>query len=742
MPSDEASFIFAPESPRDGNASTESVQLQVLMVDDDRQFQHSLQLALRDFRFHGYGVDFKTARSATEAATILTANPGIAVMLLDVVMETDDAGIRLVRAVREALGNAEIRIVLVTGQPGVSSLLNSLETLDISDYWLKTDLTQERLHGILNGSLRTWDQIRSINRARRGLQVIVEASNSIGRARSIRDFAERTIRELAGLLDLDPEGVVCVQDHLDPSPGLTVIVGAAGRLNKLVNEPLERLEDADIRELLMQSLDQQVNLGLPDKQVLFFDKTDSTPAAAIYLATGRALDETENELLRVFSTNIHSGLINVSLTSQLDRIAFEDGMLAIPNGNALCRSIEAVLDMPSPRQRTLLLIELDQYSKSCVSLGIEQGDLLLQEASTRLQTNFPSPCVIARLHDDVFGVLGPSEQLTSAHIDRLESADEMESPLPAFISLFAARVNLDDYHGSAREALAIGDLLLKRARAQGLRDIVDYQPGLERETDHLFGMSRRLRHALHNGEIRIEFQPKVDLASRAVVGAEALCRWTEPDGHSVSPVEFIAAAEGNGLIIPLGRRVIDLACQALTALNSAGFPNIPIAVNVSALQLGYRDFKSTLISAVQHYRIDPSQLELEITESALIGDYQGNLEVIRDLCKLGFQIAIDDFGTGYSSLAYLHQLPATSLKIDRSFISQIGHVGQSEKQISIAEMVLQLGRALGIQVVAEGVETDAQVAWLCEHGCRLAQGFYFARSEPLEAFIERLRSQT
>ncbi|GAA4341367.1 EAL domain-containing protein [Pigmentiphaga soli] len=731
----EAAFTFLPEAA----ASQEGAggpELIVLTVDDDAEFQRSIRLALDGFRFQGAPVRLLAASSAAEAAQVLAAEPCIAVMILDVVMETDDAGLRMVKSVREVLGNAEIRIVLVTGQPGMSSMRASLDQLDISDYWLKTDLTQARLLGILTANLRTWEQIRALGRARRGLQVIAEASNNLIRARGLADFSQRMMAELCRLLHLEPEGIVCVQEAADGDPLDALIVGASGQLAANVSQRLSTLSDERIRGLLRRSLAERTGIESEASQVLFFSGGES-PRAAVYLATGRPLDPTERELLRVFSSNINSGLINVSLTSRLDRIAYEDPLLGIPNANALLRHVEIVLDTPGPRNRTLLLLDLDQYSAGSLSLGIEQGDLMLKKMARRLRSVFPPPSIVARLHDDTFAVLGHSRLLRPECIVQLESLDPEDPTHPPFISIGAGRLDLDLYQGSARGAMAMASLLLKRARSQGLSQWVDYQPGIERETDQRFTRSRELYHALHGNEIGIEFQPQIELATGRIVAAEALARWTRPNGVRIPPAEFIPMAEANGLIVPLGQRVLELACRAVNALDAAGFPGVPIAVNVSALQLAQRDFVARLQETIARYGVAPGRIEIELTESAAMGNWQGNSDTLLTLRQAGFPIAIDDFGTGYSSLGYLRTLPATTLKVDRCFVDEIGVIPENR---TIADMVIRLGRQFDMLVVAEGVETPEQLAWLKAHGCPRAQGYLFGRPDTLDAFIARLRA--
>ncbi|WP_234052208.1 MULTISPECIES: EAL domain-containing protein [unclassified Xanthobacter] len=726
-------FTFSDEGQGDF-AAADVPCITVLSVDDDGLFQRSLELSLTRFRYRDASVEFLKANSATQAAKILSERPDIALVLLDVVMETDDAGLRLVRNLREVMGNAEVRIVLLTGQPGMAPMLPSLEMLDVSDYWLKTELSNTRLHSILVSNLRTWEQIQALGRAQRGLQSIVEASNALSRARGFEDFAGRMILELAGLFGVPADGLVCVRADSAASD-VSTIIGAAGRFQGALGRALSGLDDSRIRGLIEVTLAGRQSLEDDNCQVMFFPGNEpETGHAAAYLATGRPLDGTERELLRVFVSNIATGLANVALSSRLDRLAYEDQLLAIPNANALRRAVDAALDMAAPRNRMLLMLELDQYSESCVSLGVEQGNEMLKVVAERLQKLFPLPCMVARLHEDTFAVLGPSDLACASRLQELEiGPDTQREP---FIGVDSACLDLDHARGSGQSVLATGLLLLKKARLLGGAETLHYEPDLDADVERRFIRSRELYRALQRDEIGVVFQPQVDLATGRVEGAEALARWTQPDGRVIPPGEFIAIAEANGLIVPLGLRILRKSCAAQAELNKAGF-GLTLAVNVSPRQLAREEFAHEALACCQEFGVDPRTIELEITESIAVEQHRQAGSVLNELQAMGFPLAIDDFGTGYSSLTLLRALHPAKLKIDRSFVSSLGDPGTDT---TIVEMMVKLGHRMKLRVLAEGVETETEAGWLRAEGCHLAQGYLFARPEPLDALLTRLRA--
>lgn len=732
---DDRMFEFRQELVDNGQ-SPDNTPFTVLSVDDDPGFQQSLRMALSDFRFNESPLRLLTASSSSEARQMMAANPGISAILLDVVMETDDAGLQLVRAVREQMGNSEVRIVLITGQPGMAPLRKTLQQLDISEYWLKTDLYRERLQGIVTGSLRTWSEIHALARAKRGLQHIVQAGSRLAGLRDPDGFSRQLLRELAALLEVPLDGLVCLHDGAVDLPADEALVTAAdGCFEALEGRRLQDIADPMVRDLLLDAFACRSSIGMPSSQVLFLDGDGTVPPMAIYLATERSLDAEEHELLQVFVTHANAGLVNVDLAARLDRVAYRDSLLDIPNGNALRRDLRQVLELPRPCGQSLLVVDLGQYSDGSLALGPEQGDLLLQRMAERLAQMYPPPCHIARLHEGTFAVLGPSRWLASDPVDALEQSEDA-GELP-FLRVDAARVDLDVYRGGAGGALAAGLLLVNRIRASGGHGVAEYQVESEQENLHRFLESRALYRALREDRIGIALQAQVDLQSGAIVGAEALARWTE-DGRPMSPASFIPVAEASGLIVPLGGRVIELACDALRAMERAGFPDIPVSVNVSPLQLHRREFIEELAATVARHGIEPRRMELEITEGTVMSDYQDGRELLARLRRLGFGIAVDDFGTGYSSLRYVHSLPVTRLKLDRQFTAGVGGEGGGA---NVADMIIALGRRLGLDIVAEGVETPAQVEWLRRHECPCAQGYLFARPEPVEDFIARLRGQ-
>jgi EAL domain-containing protein (putative c-di-GMP-specific phosphodiesterase class I) len=276
---------------------------------------------------------------------------------------------------------------------------------------------------------------------------------------------------------------------------------------------------------------------------------------------------------------------------------------------------------------------------------------------------------------------------------------------------------------------AIASRLAKQnsMRSRGMKEISPAELSLETS----------LREALERDELQLHYQPQVHLTSGEIIGAEALVRWQHPEKGLVSPVEFIPLAEATGLIIPIGEWVLRTACQQAKVWHSAGFADLRVSVNLSSSQFAQPQLSQRIIEILTSTGLNPNNLELEITESLLVKDIAGAIAIFSELQSWGIHIAIDDFGTGYSSLNYLKQFPLNNLKIDRCFIRNING---DPANIAITTAVIQMAHNLNLEVIAEGVETEAELLFLSQHGCDAIQGYFFSRPLPVSEFEELLFS--
>ena len=428
--------------------------------------------------------------------------------------------------------------------------------------------------------------------------------------------------------------------------------------------------------------------------------------------------------------------------ARLERLAHYDPLTELPNRLLFQSRMEHALERAQRQgdQVALLLIDLDRFKDVNDSLGHPAGDELLQKVVERMRQRLRDEDTLARLGGDEFVVLlerlaRPQDagRVAQEIIDTLVQFFRLDSGAEVFISA-SIGISLFPEHGTTpRELTQHADAALYLAKDQGRHTYRYYTEALTRATQERLSLEARLRRALGRDELLVYYQPQVDIASGRIVGAEALVRWLDSNEDMIMPDRFIHIAEESGLIIPLGEYVLRTACREAKAWTDAGLPALRLAVNLSPRQFIHPDLVGQILGVLQETGFDPNCLELELTESALMSDGGEAAMLLKQLRGLGVRLAIDDFGTGYSSLSYLRHFPLDTLKIDKSFVRDIP---DHRDDMEIATAIIQLAHILGFTVLAEGVETEAQLDFLREHGCDLYQGFLFSQPVPASEFVK------
>jgi diguanylate cyclase (GGDEF)-like protein len=431
-------------------------------------------------------------------------------------------------------------------------------------------------------------------------------------------------------------------------------------------------------------------------------------------------------------------------TRELSHLALHDPLTGLPNRALVLDRAEQMLARTARNPGTVagaLYIDIDGFKHVNDNLGHAAGDRLLTVAGERLQRAVREQDTVGRLGGDEFVVLveaTPGELTADALADRLTETLREPVELGDAGKLFSVTASIGVASGSYAtpdELLRDADLALYAAKAAGKDRYALFDAGLHADAEGRLALQSDLSTAVDDEQLFLHYQPIFDLASRRVVGVEALVRWRHPQRGVVAPAGFIPLAEESRLIVPIGRWVLDEACRQAAAWNAVGL-KLGISVNVSAYQLGRREFAEDVHDALARSRIEPSSLTLEITETTLVGDVPAASERLQEVKALGVRIAIDHFGTGYASLSHLQRLPVDILKIDRSFVSALGDGPQSRELLAA---ILGVGQSLSLGVVAEGIEVVDQRATLEEMGCQMAQGFLLGHPGPaheIEALFE------
>ena len=427
---------------------------------------------------------------------------------------------------------------------------------------------------------------------------------------------------------------------------------------------------------------------------------------------------------------------------QIAELAHTDPLTGLPNRTGLMEQLAlatAGAGSTAAAPCALLLVGLDRFKHVNDSIGHRQGDEVLCETGRRLSQGLRLGDQVARLGGDLFGVLLPDSDAGTAEAvaRRLLQSLRHDLVVGGLSLALSASVGIALYPHDAHDAaelLAHADRAMHRVKEGHGGDLRFYQPQMNVDRlDHI-RLDHAMRRGLAQGDFHLAYQPQVDLASGAVVGVEALCRWTDPDLGAISPTRFIPVAEDTGFITELGNWVLDEAVAQAARWQDTGHA-LPVSVNVSSLQFQQPAFVHRVARVLQDSRLPPELLELELTESILVGDIDAVLLQLRALAALGVRLAIDDFGTGYSSLGYLKRLPIHRLKIDRSFIQRLP---EDASDAAITRAIVELGRALHLRVIAEGVETEAQREHLASLGCDEFQGWLYAPGLDAKALEERL----
>ena len=431
-------------------------------------------------------------------------------------------------------------------------------------------------------------------------------------------------------------------------------------------------------------------------------------------------------------------------TEALERQANTHALTGLANRNLLTDRLEQALIYAHRANRVagVLLLDLDRFKTVNDSLGHSQGDVLLQTVAQRLMTCVREGDTVARLGGDEFVLVLADMALAS---DLLPVAQQiltvLEQPvvLGGKVMTVGASLGISVYPrdgDTADELIRHADTAMYRAKEQGGSAMAFFQPEMDETTVERLRIEAGLRRALEQHELRLHFQPIVDMATGCVASAEALLRWQDPARGLVMPDQFIRIAEETGLIIPIGNWVLQQACRQAMAWREMGLGAIPVAVNLSARQFNAPTLDAEIAAALAAAHCPPALLQLEITESMVIADADQALQTMQRLRSMGVQLSIDDFGTGYSSLSYLKRFPVSTLKIDRSFVNDI--LADANDR-AIVDAIVRLAHTMGLRTVAEGVETMEQLQYLKAMGCDECQGYFLARPCAADAFAHRVQ---
>lgn len=701
----------------------------VLVVDDDA----SLRTRAR-FELTAAGLRVVEAASGEEGlAAVATERPDL--VILDVQLPGLD-GFETCRAIRALPTGSDISILMVTASDDLAAVEAAFESG-------ATDFATKPIH---------WRLLR--HRAR----FIVRAGQTFNRLQRALDGLSRSQQRLSDAQRLAHVGNwewLAESERMIWSEEAFHILGYSRRQVAPTRDALLNAVHPEDRPLfekaLASALDSRTGwsiehrVGLQDGGIRFVQHqgvVDVDPGSGEVRVLGTLQDVTERR----------------QTEEQIRRLAFYDSLTGLPNRRMLRERVEKTIRYASETgfNVALMFVDIDRFKWVNDSLGHAVGDQLLSVVASRLieslrsedgvyrQAVPESHRILSRIGGDEFvvSVLVKDGAINGASVARRILArlaepialEGREIAVTASIGIALFPLDGQDVDTLMRQA----DAAMYNAKALGRNRYQFYTPDLGESAERALSIQSGLRRALDESAFTIDYQPQIDVRTGEALGLEALVRWNAPGRGPVSPVEFIPIAEESGLIQALGAWVLERACRDCRAWQAAGFPTLRVGVNLSPLQLRRNDIVSLVARCLAESGIAASSLELELTESALLeqtGTVVRNLEEIR---ALGVRLALDDFGTGYASLSYLKRVTFDTLKIDRSFVRDIC-VDAGDR--AIVSAVAAIGRTFGLEVVAEGVEDEAQEALVRREGCNSMQGYLVSRPAPIEQILELLRSR-
>lgn len=712
----------------------------ILVADDDGEVHRATTFALKGVTIDDRPLRLLHARSAAEAEAVLRATPQVAVAMLDVVMETPDAGLRLVEVIRSQLGLRNLRIILRTGQPGYAPELDVIRSHDINDYRTKSELTQTRLITTLTAALRAFNQLELISATQRGMDAVSRASNTLLRLHTLSDLAMGLFERMASVTEIKLSGFVCVEHAMSArgdEAGLNVLYGV-GAYASFAGRPVAAVVNADMHRSIRRCMAAQTHVFETDRFLLWFS-AQKVDVVAVF-EHGEPLAPLIRQLVEMFAVSLGVGFENANLIERLDFFAHYDPLTHLPNRTRFVEEVSEELFRHQEQERALAIVDVVRFSDVNESLGFRSGDSLLMLVSKRLRAALPPGVRLARLSGDTFGLFGRMNDLVSADIHQAFQAPFFVHGHALSVQVRMGLVRVSETKGHVLEFLRDANLALSEARRSSGAVTTRFSAALAEDAHARINLLHSLRAAIdfHRG-LSLHFQPILDATGETLLGIEALLRWRNESGQMVAPAQFIPLAEQTGMINELGQWVLEAALARFAVWRRLTGGKVSLTLNLSAVQFRDEHLAERIKCALEDNDIAPNELVIDLTEAICAEDRGLVLAHLRRLRAWGVKVAIDDFGSGSFSLRQLMEFPVDIIKIDRSFVADIL---APEDDISFVRTIGSLAQARGMRTVAEGVETPLQQRRLAEAGCDAIQGFHLCRPLPADSMDAWLRARS
>ncbi|WP_209010725.1 EAL domain-containing protein [Labrenzia sp. PHM005] len=724
--------FLAPSEPKVVNELEKPWK--VLIVDDDPDVHEVTRIAVSGTKFENRPFRLLHALSAHEAKEILREHDDIAVALVDVVMESDTAGLGLVSWIRDDIGNRFTRLILRTGQPGYAPQTDVIMKFDIDGYAEKAELSRTKLITAIVTALRGYKLVMSLETNRRKLKELNDHFAEIVQQNALSEFAAAVLEHFTSLIDKPVDCLLCgfetLPEYIGADKADIRVLSARGVHEDKVDLPLDVISSTEIRQTVHQCIETQEICSGSDGVALPL-VTRNGMSGALFMGTSYAnLEESiGTEVVQLFMSNAALGYEKTGLLEHIRNLAYVDRLTGLSTFSGF---LEAYYRNTLTASKLLVVhADIQRFRIIVDGIGDEKASGVLKKTGHRLSRTFPDALSIARKEKDEFLILlkgGDDEDIQDV-VSRIERAFQEPIRLDDTQLMLRPRLGFAQSSGPADTAELVASqasIALNDVRQNANMSHAVFNPQMQEEAFERLRLASLLTGGEDQTEFSVHYQPIMLARDESIASFEALMRFRNPGGAFLNTARMIDAAETSGQITEIGAWMFRNSFAEFSKMDGVG-DHVTLNVNLSPRQVHAKRIYKDIEDAANNASLPLSRLVFEVTEGLFLSNDQVTLDLLHWLRNRGAKVVIDDFGTGYSSLAYLRKLPVDGIKIDRSFIM---YMDQDPDALAVVKSIIAVAQALDLNVTAEGVENVAQRQIMQELNCTHLQGYLY--SKPLD----------
>jgi diguanylate cyclase (GGDEF)-like protein len=716
----------------------------ILIVDDDPDVHEVTKIAVSGCMFENRPFELLHALSAQEARHVLAEQKDIAVALVDVVMESDTAGLGLVSWIRSELGNNFTRLILRTGQPGYAPQTDVIMKFDIDGYTEKAELSRTKLITAIITALRGYKLVMSLETNRKKLKQLNEHFAAIVEKNVLSEFSSAVLKHFTDLVGQPVDCLLCgleaLPDYGAFDPSSIRVLAATGIYEDKIDLPVDVISDDAIRSSMLRCIETQATCSSP-KGVALPLVTRNGMAGALFFGMSEELMEelVGSEVVQLFVSNVALGYEKTGLLEHIRNLAYVDRVTGLSTFSGFIETFQRHAANGSP----LLVVHSDiqRFRVIVDGIGDEKASAVLKRTGHRLSQTFPEALTIARKEKDEFLIL-----LKGGNADRIQDVvarveEAFQEPIALEDNQITLRMRLgfaaaEGDGQSAEKLVRFASIALNDVRQKGLTNHAVFHPLMQEAAFERLRLASLLTGTGNQTEFSVHYQPIMLASDESIAAFEALMRFRTPSGTFLNTARMIEAAEASGLIGEIGAWMFKTSFAEFSRLSGVA-SDVRLNVNVSPRQVQTNRIYKDIEVAASAAELPLDRLVFEVTEGLFLSSDQVTLSLLTWLRNKGAKVVIDDFGTGYSSFSYLRKLPVDGIKIDRSFIM---NMDQDADALAVVKSMIAVAQALDLSVTAEGVETVAQRKIMQDLSCDFLQGYLYSKplsTGDLRPFIQR-----